>query len=389
MLLDSSINLSYNRAFGEDTTPHKTSAPSQVEYSVIDSNSACITGVIEQDADIRVFGENLGIISAKAIDGRFFVRVRFDDEVNGTEIFLDAKSPDKAASDHVSLIISGVNNVGSARNVFIGSTSMLYKADYQVPYDLPADDMLSIYREELSESFGRIRENSGNNGVNMLLSIVPQKISVYTEGLNSELAAQSARLEQIRGTFAELLDDSGIETLDLSEMLKKRASSDKMLYQTSESITDLAYYYMYCAITARLYDMTDEYKWAFMPIRPENFMEYTMPVTTGEHTSLLGFDEKAVTETVTRLKYENSKKIVNVSDGSKIYFGGKATLPTAVIVCDRIGEPLLDLLSEHFRYCYVLRINETVVPDDVLSAVDPDFIIYICDEGKIDFTVGY
>jgi hypothetical protein len=118
-------------------------------------------------------------------------------------------------------------------------------------------------------------------------------------------------------------------------------------------------------------------------------MEYTMPVTVGYHSAALGFDLARVGETVTRLKYSNTKRTLNMSDGSRIYYDDNDALPTAVIVCDDSGEPLANLLTEHFRYSYVLKKNQTVISDDVIEWVNPDFVIYLCDEANINFTVDY
>ena len=186
-----------------------------------------------------------------------------------------------------------------------------------------------------------------------------------------------------------MLAEAGVDTCDLAAVLRDRADREKMFYQTDEVITDLAYYYMYCEIVSRLEEMETGYKKAFLPIRPESFVEYTMPVTTGNHSIALGFEASSVTENVTRLKYSNSKKMISVSDGSKIYFGDDGALPTAVIVCDDSSEPLVNLLTEHFRYSYVLPKNQNVLPDDVIESVRPDYVIYLCNEGSISFAEEY
>ena len=389
MLLDRAVSVSYQNALGQDVTPYKTKMPADVEYTVLDSNSVCISGIIENDAEVRVFGEGFSPVSVKSIGGRFFVRISFEDSVQNKEVFLDAKSDDKAASDHMSLVISGTNNVGSARDVAIGTNSMLYRSDYQVPFELPTKEELDEYRIRMFSSFSIIKETCGNFDLEMIYASVPQKLSVYIDGMPETLVGQKNRLDEIKYTFSEILERASVKFLDLSDLLSAHAESEKMFFQTDERITDIAYYYMYCEILNSMRNSTDKYDGYFKPVKAEQFLEYSYPVSTGMLASSLGFDMNRVTERVTRLKFTNGKTQINVGNGAFAYYGTNEDMPCAIIVYDNDCEPLITLLAEHFRYTYVMKKNETAIPESLLSSVSPDFIIYLCDESKIDFTLDY
>jgi hypothetical protein len=58
-------------------------------------------------------------------------------------------------------------------------------------------------------------------------------------------------------------------------------------------------------------------------------------------------------------------------------------LPSAIIVRDGASLKLIDMLSDHFETLYVLADGDTNIPDKVLRTVDPDYIIYLCDEESI------
>lgn len=387
-LLDYEVNRSYRNALDQEMIPYKTGIPKQVEFTVLDGNSACISGIAENDVEVRVFGEGFDTVSVKPIDGRFFVKITFEDSVQNKEVFLDAKAEDKAASDHISLMLSGINNVGSARTVEIGSGSMLYKADYEVPAELPSNEMLNEYRVRLFNSFSGIREVSGNFELEMILATVPQKISVYKEGLPTVLENQRLRLEENKEVFSQILNRANVEYLDLSRVLSENSKNEKMFFQTTDELTDMAYYYMYYEIISQLSQASPQYSEIFTPIKAERFMEYSSPVSDGFLAGALGFDPESVTERVTKLRFTGNSHSVKNPDGSVRYYGTDDELPNAVIVYDTDCEPLIGLLAEHFGNTYVMK-HDNAIPANILVSMKPDFIIYICDEGNIDFTVDY
>ena len=387
-LLDYEVNRSYRNVLDQEVIAYKTGVPKQVEFTVLDGNSACISGIVEKDAEVRVFGEGVDTVSVKPIDGRFFVKITFEDSVQNKEIFLDAKAEDKAASEHISLLLSGINNVGSARTVEIGSNSMLYKADYGVSAT-PSEDALNEYKIRLLNSFSGFIDMSGNFDLEILFATVPQKISVYTEGMPDALKSQSIRLNENKEVFSQILSRAAVEYIDLSKTLSNSAKNEKMFFQTTDELTDIAYYYMYCEIMSQLSQSSTKYAKMFKPIKAEQFMEYSIPVSNGELASSLGFDPESVIEKVTRLRFTGNCHSIKNPDGSMSYYGINDELPNTIIVYDNDCEPLIRLLAEHFCYTYAMKINDDAIPSNILSSMNPDFIIYICDEGNIDFTVNY
>ena len=369
VLLNAALNKTYEDALGQGSMPYKTSMPIMVEYAILDSNSVCISGIVENDAEVRVFGEGLEPISAKSIDGRFFVRVTFAGGVQDKEVFLDAVSADKSASDHLSFVISGINHVGSAREVAIGSNSMLYQSDYGIDLKLPTDEELEEYQTKLFNYSLYVKELSENYNTKTVYAVMPKKLSVYSDQLPDILKSQYERLLERKSVFFNTLEKANIGYLDLSDSLSEKAGSDKMFYQTDETVTDMAYYYMYCEIINYLAKSTPKYSGALKPVKADRFFEYSVPVTNGGHVSCLGFDPRKVTESVTRLKFTNSKHYLSSGDGTFAYFGNDASQPRAVIVYDGDYSSLIGLLAEHFEYTCVVKDNDGVVQESIISAV--------------------
>lgn len=375
----------YSSALTDSAVPYKTGMPSRVEYTILDDRSICITGKIESDAEVQVFGDGFEPIYAKGIGGMFFVKVTFEDQAEGREVILNAKAPDKAASDLLTLSISGQNNVGSARDVLIGSNSMLYSADYGVAYVLPPKDQLDDFEYKLYNLFSCYTQSNDTLDTKIIFGLLPRKLSVYTEGMPRELNAQLEMLNETKSTIGGMMHKVGARYVDFAAVLREKASNGKIFNQTDDLLTDLAYYNMYREVVSIIAQRHSNVK----PIRSDGFLEYSVPLSGGGLASSLGFDMSRVTEVVTKFRFSISKPHFHNGDGSYVCYSADPTLPTAVIVYDELSEPMVELLTQHFSATYVMRKGDTNITDKILSSMRPDYIIYLCDEGNINFEIKY
>ena len=382
MLLNKENEISYSAALGDDSTVYKTRAPQSIAYTVLDDNSVCISGMVEGDAEVQIFGNGLDTRIIRGLDGQFFARIDFEDDVQGKEVFINAKSSDKAASDLITLIISGTNNVGSAREVFVGENSMLYKLDYGIMYDLPDGELLSALETELDDLFAGYSQ-AGGKDIEVFFAMIPEKLSVYTYESDTNMNEQFERLEAIKSCISGIISNVGGVSVDLADVLFEKRNSGKLFYQTDNDPTDIAYYYMYQELIRRLSEKFP----SMSPVGIDNFVEYSYPYKNGSLASALGFDMSKLSERVTKFKFTNNAEYVTMSNGAILSYRFNEKLPNAVVIYDEKGAPLIDLLAEHFNVMYVLPKNSFELQDEALSKVRPDCIIYLCSEGKIDFNL--
>lgn len=375
-LLDKWITGQYDSALSEEATPYKTRQPMNVEYAILDGHSICITGIVENDATVQVFGDGFETVSCSPIEGRFFIRVELNGPAEGKEVFLNAQAPNKAASELTTLVISGINNIGSARDVAVGSNSMLYLTNYNVMMSLPSESERKAFEHRLYNLFYQYSLSNGDFSTKVIFAILPEKPSVYTEGAPEILSEQINLLKNVRSTMLYTLDKAGAVTVDLSERLRPLAGEKKLFSQTDETITDLGYYYMYSEIVNAM---------GMTPIGHDRFLEYSVPMTSGRLASALGFDTSKVSESVTRLRFSCDTKFAELSNGSRVAYSSDGKLPRAIVVYDRKSLPMLDLLSTHFSVSYFLPEGDTNISNAAIETIDPDYIIYLCDEGEIDF----
>ena len=156
-----------------------------------------------------------------------------------------------------------------------------------------------------------------------------------------------------------------------------------MFTQTDNYLTDLAYYIMYCDIINTI----SRYDSSVKPMRADNFFEYAVPLSSGNLASTLGFDMSRITEVITKLRLSGNKDYRYNSDGSFISYGPNTTMPTAVIVHDGHSEPVIEMLTRNFSVAYVMNKGDIDISLQVLTSIKPDYIIYLCDEGNIDFAI--
>ena len=375
-LLDRWIAGQYESALSEEAAPYKTRQPMNVEYTILDGHSVCISGTVENDATVQVFGDGFESVSCRPIEGRFFVRVELNGPAEGKEVFLNAQAPDKAVSDLATIVISGINNIGSARDVAVGNDSMLFLADYDVMASLPIESERKAFEHRLYNLFYQYSLSNSDYSTKVIFALLPEKLSLYANSAPEVLREQMDRLKKVKSTLLYTLDKAGAKTLDLAERLLPVAAEEKLFLQTDETITDLGYYYMYCEIVKSL---------GMTPMGHDRFQEYSVTMTGGILAGALGFDTSMVTETVTRLIFSCDTKFAELSNGSRVAYSSNGKLPRAVIVYDNKCVPLLDMLSTHFSISYFLPEGDTNISNAAIETISPDYIIYLCDEGKIDF----
>lgn len=383
-VIDPAVTASYDSGFAIGQDPYKTSKPREVEYSVISSNTVCITGEIESGAEVSVFGDDIVAYSVSEIGGRFITSISFSDSAVGKEIFLRAKAEGKTVSDPVNLLTTEEYiSQNSSDGVCVGSNSMVYLSDYKVPA-IPQSSRLELISADLSADMLRYRATAGED-VSVIYAMIPEKLSVYRAGAPETLADQISDLETIRSLLRVELRKAGMTVVDLADVVRLHMDEGKMFAQTSEAITDLASYYMY----RELIDRIAEDFGAVVPKDKESFSSIVYKTGSGTHALALGFENYRLIEKTDSLVVRSSAE----------YFQGGSTdvdktkeytvrnyideLPRAIIVRDGVGTKLLDMLADHFETMYVMAEGETEIPDSVLRAVDPDYIIYLCDEESI------
>jgi len=383
-VIDPAVTASYDGGLLIGQDPYKTSRPREVEYSIIGPNTVCITGEIESGAEVSVFGDDILAYSVGEIGGRFITSLSFNDSAIGKEIFIRAKAEGKTVSDPVTLLTDEEwLSPNPSDGVCVGSNSMIYLSDYRVPA-IPQSARLKILAAKLSSDMSRYRREAGED-VSVIYAMIPEKLSVYRAGAPESLADQISDLETIRSLLRVELRDVGMKAMDLADVVRLHMDEGKMFAQTSEMITDLANYYMYREII----DGIAEEFGAVVPKDRDDLSSIVYRTGSGAHALALGFENYRLIEKTDSLI---------IRSGAEYFQGGSTDvdktgeytvknyideLPSAVIVREGASIKLLDMLSDHFETMHVLAEGDTEIPDSVLRSVDPDYIIYLCDEESI------
>lgn len=383
-VIDPIVTASYDNGLVIGQDPYKTSRPREVEYSIIDLNTVCITGEIESGAEVSVFGDDLEAYTVNEVGGRFITTVSFSDSAIGKEIFLRAKAEGKTISDPITVLASleWISD-NSSEGVLVGSNSMIYLSDYKVPA-IPQNSSIESISSKLSKEMDRYYSLAGED-VSVIYAMIPQKLSVYRAGAPEKLVDQISDLETIRSLLRVALRGIGMDAIDLADVIRLNMNEGKMFFQTSETMTDLANYYVYKTLIEKV---SEDFA-LVVPKSKEEYSSIVYKAGIGAHALALGFGDSRLIEKT------DSLVIKSVSE----YFQGGSTdvdkteaftvrnyideLPKAIIVRDGASTKLIDMLAEHFETLYVLAEGETNIPESVLRSVDPDYIIYLCDETSI------
>ena len=386
-VLEYGIYSSYSEGLTYGQHPYETMKPSDVEYVFLDKNTLCVTGMAGSGAEINIFGDGVERTSTVALSGRFFATVKLEAPDRVTQICINSKVKDKSVSDTVYLLIDSNGQAVKPDGVSVGGSSMLYKDKYE-SLSIPTVEEADRFRAELSETIGALKATSGNKNTKVIFGVIPEKMSVYSEGAPKIYSDRIATMKRVRMLFSGQFKGVGAaECIDFTSVLTGNSGSGKLYYQTTESITDLGSYHMYYALMSKIGSV-------FPAVVPREQKDIVLKNTTfegGDLSAALGFEAGKITENVAKIDVDISKYI-NKSEGFDISekfvsYNYVAGLPTAVVVRGEGCDKMLELMMEHFSVMYVLAEGDSDIPEKVLKTVAPDYIIYLCPEGNIDFSV--
>lgn len=386
-IIDRDIVSSYNDGLEHGQHPYQTMAATDVRCTRINELSYCVTGMVESGAEITLFGDGIRTISAQELDGRFFAVVTVENPDVATQISISVKTGDKAISDISYTLISADDRITNASGVFIGENSMLYKSFYRVP-SVPADAVINSFNKKINAYFEAIETLNAAEDTKIIFTVIPEKISVYKNGLNRFLSDSSTELKGRRMIVERALSSSKVTFLDGTNSLLKHVGDSKLFYQTYDGLTDFGSYFIYSDIMKNV--STD-----FPHAKPYELDggHYTLlrkKVSSGDLSSLLGFISPAVNETADGIITEGNYNTI-FSDEKKDYSGGfvtvknNASLPTAVVVRSGDSDKIVELMAEHFSIMHVLPKGVTEIPENILEN-GIDYVIVLASE--MDLKIG-
>lgn len=385
-VIDPAVSTGYEDGLAPGQNPYKTMKPRGVEFALTNENTVSLTGEVESGSEVWIFGDDIEACTVGEIGGRFVATVSFSGSAYEKEIFVSAKVDKKTVSDPVNIITSAANLAEDATgDALVGLNSMIYLPDYGIGA-IPDSDVLDTLYERLESAKLQASALAGEK-TKLIYALIPEKLSVYRTGAPEELTEQISDMETLRSLLRMRLEKAGFLPMDMAEILIDKAKNEKMFNQSNEKLTDMAYYYMYRALT----EMISEDFPTVSHTRIEDIRSYTYLLSNGRHAVALGFEKYGFIEQTAKLVitteavYTQAGATGNRIDKTKAFVSRRDGdgLPTAIIVRDSVGTGLLDLLSEHFSEMHVLDENNTEIENELLSSVAPDYIIYLFDEGNM------
>ena len=381
-ILDPVVVSSYNDGLQPGQHPYQTAAPASVLVSSLGANKYCITGIVEDDADITIFGDGVRPTVLKSVNGRFFASVEVFSPELATQICISVKSSDKSYSKPYYILLDGSDFLKANGNTFVGVDSMLYDSDYGIT-KTPYDSVINAFVEQLWADINRADEINDNRDMKVIFSVIPEKISVYNQGLDETLNSQSLLLESISRIYGQRIAELGVNYVDLREPLREITSSYKLFEQTGNAITDIGSYYAYRELMKYIDGVEPP------DLNSNAFTFYTETKRNGELLEGLGFGGKGIYEdSVSMMINGTAKYLFNHSgdtDIAKSFMTEKpnSSLPVAVVVRDGQSDDVLRLMAESFSVMYVLEKGESAINDDVIEKLAPDYLIYLYSESNL------
>lgn len=385
-IISPSVSTSYEDGLAPGQDPYKTMKPRGVTYALTNENTVSLTGEVESGSVVHIFGDDIEAYTVGEIGGRFVATISFSGSAAGKEIFINAKVDTKTVSDPVSIITEAERlTENTSGDALVGLNSMIYLSDYGIGA-IPNSDTLDALSARLEAEKDRIRALSGEK-TKLIYTLIPEKLSVYRSGAPEKLTEQISDMETLRSFLRIRLEKAGFFPMDMAAVLIEKSASEKMFNQSNEKLTDTAYYYMYRTLAEKI---AEDFS-GVSPISLSDMRSYIYRLSNGHHAVALGFEKYGFIEQTKNLVITGSAEYIqsgsknNSIDKTRSFVTKKdgEGLPTAIVVRDSVGTGLLELLAEHFSEMYVLDENSTVISDALLSSVQPDYIIYLFDEGNI------
>ena len=384
-ILNGEIISSYNDGLEHGQNPYQTMAATEVASARIGKGTYCVTGVVEAGAEVTLFGDGLETVNAAVVDGRFLAVINVEDESTATQICISVKSGDKSMSDVSYVLISKADKIYYEDSVFVGTNGMMYgNADSE--YSVPDDAEIQRFTEKVVNYFADVRSKNDYLGVQIIFALLPEKSSVYSDGLSDALKNKLEARVSNRMILERALGSARVSVIDTIGVLKSRSESSKMYYQTSDRLTDTASYYLYRNIMLTVADRF--YYAAPHALDSDRYALSRRSLGAGVFAEAIGFDSTELNESAVRIKVKGRYEYV--SDGGSLDFAGafstvheNGDLPTAVIVRDGDCDKIVEMLADNFSTMYVLPKGVTEIPDGILES-GVDYVIVLAPEQNID-----
>lgn len=381
-IIDPVIVSSYNDGLQPGQHPYQTAAPSNVLVSSLGANKYCITGIVEENADITIFGDGVRPTVLKSIDGRFFASVEVVSPEIANQICISVKSPDKSYSQPYYILLDSQEFLKATGSTFVGNDSMLYKSSYGI-MTIPSDSAINSFISKLESDIENAKRINYNDEMKVIFSVIPEKISVYNEGLSGVLNDQSLLLDSINRIYGERISKLGVEYINFKDALGQKADQNKIFEQTGDSITDMAGYYIYRELMkhvegAAKHDLTSDI-----------FTLSTKVSAGGGLLSGLGFGNKGIVESLEVLSVNGKAKYSCNHSGdfniekSFVTEQSDRSLPVAVVVRDGQSDKVIEMMAESFSTMYVLEKGDYDINGDIIEKIAPDYLIYLCSESSV------
>ena len=384
-ILDIDVMMSYDAGLEPGQNPYTTKKATDLTYSTIGEGTYCITGTVEIGAEVTIFGDIVETVSANELGGRFFKIVNVNDPSAENQICVSVKSEGKTVSDIAYIVISPDDDYVGRRPVYIGDNSMLYESNYNVS-QLPDDAAIENFTKSVQRYFLGIKQKNNDADSKMIFALIPEKISVYKDGLSDALKIDSTELLVKRMSLQRAILGSGVAFIDGAESMSEDESGYKLFYQTLDKITDVGSYYIYRDVIAKISrDYTN--------VNPNPLESYSIKrqrIGMGTLATLLGFQNHSVNEIADRITVSGDFRTIYETedkDESKAYYTYKMdySLPNAVVIRSGDCDKVIELMAEHFRQMYVLPEGETQIPDYILQN-GVDYVIVLASE--MDIKIG-
>ena len=381
-LTNSNTAQTYNDGLNAGENPFTATAPEVTGQVWLDESTVCLTGLVEEGAELTVSGDIADVRTVRAGGNRFFVRIEMGDEQE-VVVRLQASVEDKNRSRVVKVTINRPDdNITTVSAVAVGADSRLFltESDHLV---LPDTGTLSVLESELNVFTERIRGYNVLKETEFINVVIPQSSAVYADCAPEELQTSLAEAAEYRRVINELYRDCGWTVIDLTEDLQSNRDIGKLYLLTSEGWTDYGAYVGYRSLMAHIQQ-------DFPQIRITPLTDYTRVTQTslgGELSTLLGFDSSAITETNIHLIlntnvvfYDQSGTGQTDLTGAFATQVGNYTLPVVIVLRDEAGTEMLESLAQHFRVMIVLPEGETEISDQTLMLFEPDYVIRLSSE---------
>lgn len=387
-ILDEEVTSSYNEGLEHGQNPYQTISATEIAHLRIDTNKYCVTGVVEEGAEVTLFGDGLSTVQASVVEGRFLAVIEVEDESVANQICISVHSSGKSVSDVSYVLISSDDKINYSGSVYVGENGMLYKSDYGVG-KLPAAAATEDFVEAVKSYFEEISRKNTYSGAEIIFTLIPDKISVYRDGFGKELQDQAEILAVKRSFLDRALSECGVINIDSVGVLRQLSNSLKTYYQTNDGLTDYASYYLYREI---MLTVTDRFYYAAPnSIKSERYSITSKGHGAGVLAEMLGFNDSRLNETADRITVKGRFEYV-VEDGGELDFDGEFStvhrnydLPTAVVIRDGDCDKLVEMLADNFSTMYVLEKGSVEIPSYILER-GVDYVIVLAPESNINIS---